>query len=142
MNGLPAIWFVLGPAALALIGVLGSQIVSAVSTLRMKRLELSYLRRVDAYEDFMRKAVVFAHDPINEDKYIEYLRAFEVALIHSSDEVAKALSSKQGLNVAAQCLRPTLDVHERFRLQSTVWFSAMEWVINAMRDDLRRVSRS
>ena len=141
MSGSLPIWLALLVALTGVMGALGSQLVSAFASLRMKRLELSYVRRASAYEDFMRKAASFAHDPSEEQKYVEYLLALEVALIHSSDDVAKALG-KQGINVVAQRLRVAEDFKERQGIQVRDWYDAMKSVINAMRDDLRRVSRS
>jgi hypothetical protein len=50
------------------LGALGSQLISAWANLRMKKMELLYSRKADAYQAFVIKAGTFAHDPWNEDK--------------------------------------------------------------------------
>jgi len=103
-------------------------------------MELSYGRKADAYRDFVIKAGTFAHDPWNEEKYIQYLHSYLGALIVSSDDVKQALDGPTGVSVNAQRLRKDRDFDSMYKKQATIWYEAMEAATAAMRRDLQSLS--
>jgi hypothetical protein len=130
----------LSSSLLVLLGVLGSQLISAWTNFRMKKMELLYSRKADAYRDFVIKAGTFAHDPWIEDKYLDYLNSYLTALTVSSDKVEQALNGTTGVSVNAQRLRYR-NYDERSRIRSGDWFNAMEIATKAIQDDLQRLAR-
>jgi hypothetical protein len=125
----------------ALFGALGSQVISAVTNLKAKRMELAYVRKADTYRDFMMKAGTFGHDPWNEEKYVQYLHAYLAAQIIASDSVYKALTAHGGVNSSAQQLRTERNYDAMFKVQGGSWRVAMENVTQAMREDLQSLSK-
>jgi len=134
------VWVTIAVGLLVLLGAWGSQIIIAVANLRTKRMELSYGRKADAYRDFVIKAGTFAHDPWNEEKYIQYLHSYLGALIVSSDDVKQALDGPTGVSVNAQRLRKDRDFDSMYKKQATIWYEAMEAATAAMRRDLQSLS--
>ncbi len=135
------IWVSLAIGVLVLLGALGSQLISAIATLKTKKIELSYGRKADAYRDFMIKAGTFGHDPWNEEKYLQYLHSYLAALIIASDDVNETLNGKTGVSVNAQRLRVNRNYDSMSAIQSTSWYNAMEAATVAMRDDLQQLSK-
>lgn len=137
----------LSSSLLVLLGVLGSQLISAWASFRMKKMELLYSRKADAYRDFVINAGTFAHDPWNEDKYLDYLNSYLTALTVASDEVERALNGKTGVSVNAQRLRSTQrlrtdrDFNEMTAVRVGSWYDAMEAATKAIRDDLQRLAK-
>jgi hypothetical protein len=136
-----AIAVTLGSSLFVLLGALGSQLINAWANFRMKKLELLYGRKADAYQNFVIKAGTFAHDPWNEDKYLDYLNAYLTALTISSDEVEQALNGKDGVSVNAQRLRHRRDFNDMTAIRVGSWYNAMEVASKAIRFDLQRLAK-
>src|SRR5437899_298614 len=100
-NSLP-VWLLIMLALLPLLGALANQLVVLYSNLKTKRMELVWARRADAYKELAMKAGVFSRDPTNEDKYEDFLQAYNVAFMLCSSDVASALAGRDGISVAAQ----------------------------------------
>lgn len=126
---------------LALLGALGSQIISAFANLRMKRLELAYARKADAYKDFLLKTSTFVLDPWDEEKYVQYLCSYNVVLVVASDAVHEVLKGSNGVNMSAQRLRGSKNQEEMVTVKITTWSDSMEAVTRAMREDLQSLSK-
>lgn len=104
-------------------------------------MELSYGRKADAYRDFMIKAGTFAHDPWNEEKYVQFLHAYLAVQIISSEEVRQILTSDEGVNHNAQRMRVDRDLLSMGRISRESWSKSMEAITIAMRDDLQKLSK-
>lgn len=130
----------LASSLFVLLGALGSQLIAARANFRMKKLELLYGRKADAYRDLVINAGTFAHDPWNEDKYLAYLNSYLTALTVASDEVAETLDGRTGVSVNAQRLR-SRDYDEMSRVRMGPWYTAMETATKAIRDDLQRLAK-
>ena len=126
----------------ALLGALGSQAIAALANLRAKRMELSYGHKADAYRDFMIKAGTFAHDPWNEEKYVQFLHAYLAVQIVSSEDVRQILTGDEGVNHCAQRMRVERDLLSMGRISSGPWTKSMESLTIAMRDDLQKLSKN
>jgi hypothetical protein len=125
-----------------LLGGLGAQLISAHATLKLKKLEILYGRKADAYRDLLIKAGIFAHDPVNDEKYLAYLSAYHTALIVASEDVEEALNGKVGVSVNAQRLRTTRNnVDEMVRIQSGQWYDAMKAATKAIQTDLQHLAK-
>jgi hypothetical protein len=131
----------LASSLFVLLGALGSQIINAWANFRMKKLELLYIRKADAYQSFVIKAGTFAHDPWNEDKYLDYLNSYLAALTVASVEVEQALNGKDGVSVNAQRLRTNRDFNGMTAIRVGSWYSAMEVASKAIRSDLQRLTK-
>jgi hypothetical protein len=125
----------------ALLGALGGQLISGRANFRMKKLELLYGRKADAYRDLLVNAGTFAHDPWNEEKYLAYLTSYLTALTVASHEVEHALNGKTGVSVTAQRLRTNRNYDEMIKVQSGPWYNAMKTASKAIQDDLQRLAR-
>jgi hypothetical protein len=127
---------------LGIIGTLGgalmSQWISARSALRVKKIELVYARKVDAYKLLFEKAGEFAADSKNHLKYLIFQSALHAAMIVASEEVSEALDDprKKGLQYSATLLRTADNENEIQRIQMREWYSSMEAVKNTMRADV------
>lgn len=124
----------------ALLGALGGQWISARASFRLKKLELLYARRADAYRDLIVSAGKFAHDPWNEEKYLVFLTSYLTALTVASNEVENTLSGKTGVSVTAQRLRVNRNYDEMVKIQSGPWYDAMKAATDAIQDDLQRLA--
>jgi hypothetical protein len=131
----------LASSLFVLLGALGSQLINARANLKMKRLELLYSRKADAYQDFVIKAGTFAHDPWNEDKYLGYLNSYLATLTVASNEVEQALNGKDGVSVNAQRLRTNRDFNAMTTIRVGSWYHAMEVASKAIQDDLQRLAK-
>ena len=136
-----AFWVALISGACALIGALGSQLVNALFGLKSKKLELLYKNKADTYRCLMEMAGEFALNPKNQEKYLRFLSAYEIALIFASDKVAEVLTGRTGLNVSAQRLRTAQDKYEMEGVQVKEWHDAVTALTQAMRDDLKHLSK-
>lgn len=134
-NSLP-LWAVI---VVAVVPLLISQAIAAFTTLKTKRMEVFYARKADAYMELITRIGVFARDPSNGNKYEEFLRTYNVALMLASEGVVDALAGREGLSVAAQRLRVAQSENELLGLQMRDWYDATERVITAMRTDLQRL---
>jgi|GEM_PF-4644657 hypothetical protein len=130
----------LASSLLLLLGALGSQLIAARANFKLKKLELLYSRKADAYRDLVINAGTFAHDPWNEDKYLAYLNSYLTALTVASDDVEAALNGRTGVSVNAQRLR-TRDYDEMSRVRMGSWYNAMETATKAIRDDLQSLAK-
>jgi len=74
-------------SVITLLAALGSQIITASANLKVKRMELLFKRKADAYVDFMIKAGIFAYKPEDEQRYVQYVHAYESAPLLASKEV-------------------------------------------------------
>ena len=131
---------VLASGIFSLLGALGSQLISAILSMKTKRLEMSYGRKADIYRDFVVKAGTFGHDPWDEKKYVQFLHSHLAVLLVASDEVKDALVSEKGVHNNAQLLRTNRDYGGMSAIQSGAWLDAMNKATNAMRDDLQSLS--
>ena len=138
------IWVAGVSASSALVGALGSQWLAARFGLRVKRLELEYLRKADAYREFVRSAAVLLHDPPSEGKYVPYLQSFLAARLVASPRVEAALNAENGVNRIVQRMRQEA-LHDKVKMfwtQSAPLDEAMERLVAAMREDLLKVSNA
>lgn len=131
----------LGSGLFALLGALGGQLISGRANFRMKKLELLYARKADAYRDLLVNAGTFSHEPMNDVKYLAYLNSYLIALTVASDEVEQTLNGKTGVSVNAQRLRISSNDAEMVKIQSGPWYDAMKTATKAIQDDLNRLAR-
>jgi hypothetical protein len=111
----------LASGILTLLGALGSQLISAILSMRTKRLEMSYGRKADIYRDFVVKAGTFGHDPWDEEKYVQFLHSYLAVLLVASDKVNDALVGEEGVHNSAQLLRTSRDYGGMSAIQSGSW---------------------
>lgn len=110
-------------AAAALCGALGNQWVAAKATLKTGRLELYVQAKASAYKALVERMGEFGCCPLDQEKYLTFLSAYETALIFASDErlLSPAFSlqtSHQGnpqLPTAARRFRSVAKVSRSFR---------------------------
>ena len=121
------------------VAALVSVVVTAVWTRSTKRLELVYVKKADAYRDFLEKASVTAHSSDANGQYPDYLRALHAARLVASRKVSHAMMDENNINHAIQMLRSgdQKDYSRREKIRSDVIQPAMERVILAMNADLR-----
>lgn len=127
----------------ALVGTLGSQCIAARNALKMKKIELVYGRKVDAYKLLLEKAGEFNAAPKDDQKYSIFQSALHAALIVASNEVSDALDNprKNSLQLNAINLRSADTEYDIQRIQVDAWYRAMEAVKNAMRADVGELFR-
>ena len=126
----------------ALLGSLGSQIINTRATLKTKRMELVYDRKLEAYTNFLEKAVTLAQEIGSEDKYLDLQRAFlTVATVASQDVYDVIAETKTGvvhLGRKAHTLNMKSDASGKQSHQS--YMEAVEALARAIRNDLREFS--
>ena len=91
--------------AIALIGSLGSQLISASASLKAKKMDMVYGRKAETYAELIKNAGAFCQDTTNDEKYNAFLYAYLATVIIASPKVLESLSSKEGLTNAAVRLR-------------------------------------
>jgi hypothetical protein len=124
----------------ALLGSLGSQVISAIASMKAKRMELVYSRKVEAYKDLIQKAVAFFDDATNADKFLEFHRTCLATITVASDEVFAALAyqDKGILGIAFKMRNPN-NQEEKKKLRASYETKLNELALG-MRKDLRRFS--
>jgi hypothetical protein len=130
----------LSSGVFALLGALGGQVINARATFKLKKLELLYSRKADAYRDLLINSGTFSHDPRNDAKFLAYLHSYLTALTVASDEVEKALNGKTGVSVNAQRLRIAHE-DKLIEVQSGPWYDAMAAATKAIQNDLQRLAK-
>ena len=131
-----ALWIALASGAIALIGSLGSQLISASANLKAKRMDLVYVRKADSYAELIQKAGAFCQDRTNEEKYNAFLYAYFATVTIASPEVLELLSSEDGLTNTAVRLRQAQG-KEQIQIAWECWMDLMNQVGKEMREDLR-----
>jgi len=91
-------------AAAALLGALGTQWLRARADMRMRKLDLVFARKADAYFALCSAIGEFALNPTEKEKYIGFLASVEQATLLASDEAKAEIDN---LCRAAQDLRNT-----------------------------------
>jgi hypothetical protein len=135
-----ALWIALASGIFALFGSLGSQLISAVVTLRTKRMEIVYSRKADSYRELMQKAGAFHGDPKSEKYYSEFIHAFFGVSIIASDAVLDALNKHCLIYPTSKTLHLSNDKNEIDKNRK-LWGDNIEESANQMRKDLRRFAR-
>ena len=148
MNTELGLWIAAASGIFALVGALGSQLISALANLKSKRIELVYIRRLDAYKDLIGKVVLFEKDSkdhenyshLLEEKYSHLFEAFLATIPIGSDAVIESLvGKKHGLIHIAKQITDTKDDVERSDLLDK-YHEALEYLASAIRQDLRTFS--
>ncbi len=137
----PTISIAIVSAASALIGALGNQYITARANIKAKQLDLSFSRKADAYKDLVFKSGTFAYESKNEAYYKDFLQAYLAVRIVASDNVNKVLLAPDGVHNCAQRLRTAPDYPSKETIKETIWYTSMEALIYAMRDDLHGISK-
>ncbi len=133
-------------AGAALLGALGSQLITGLIGLKSKRLELYFRAKGDAYTKVMDCLGDFALNPTSQTTYLKFLAATDAALLFASDEVLSALNDNQGINVNAGRLRQSAaaggvgGIPTVVHVQVTTWKDSVDRLTAAMRLDLRRTA--
>lgn len=85
----PEITLLIGLASglFALIGALGSQIITAYANLKAKRIELVYTRKLDAYKDVLQKCFALFREYEKKEKYDELNESIMLAATIASKEI-------------------------------------------------------
>src|SRR5437660_5510730 len=131
------IWTAVIAALSALFGALGGQFLAGRNSLKEKRLDLLFRSKLEAYERVLDLAGKFAMSPNDQDKYRDFLSAYERAFVVASPEVAAALTDSDGLNMNAQRVRGALQQRDRDALIVGSWFQCMQRLRTAMRADVQ-----
>jgi hypothetical protein len=136
-TGVLALAGVIITAAAALL----SQWIYGYFSLKHKRTELWFTRKVDSYQRLLNVAAVFAADPSKTENYLPFIGALDAATIVASPRVSDLLinPSADGLSVNAQRLRASETPEELKQIQVTKWYDAMKRVSEAMREDVAGV---
>ncbi len=122
----------------ALLGSLGSQIISAFANIRAKRMELVYSRKVDTYKEFIQKSVSFCDDAENEEKYLQFYNALLATVTVASDDVFKALAhAEMGPLQQAHKLRESSDEDEKVQYLQ-LYQKSIDHIALTMRRDLKK----
>ena len=136
-----AIWIAIASGCFALLGSLGSQLVSALANLKAKSMDLVYARKADTYREFMEKAGAFAHDIKNEEKYGQFYHIYYATLIIASNKVADTFRGENSVILIADKINQHNGTSEALEELNALWQKRITVVANAMRDDLGRFSR-
>lgn len=125
-------------ALAALSGAIFSQLISSRAALNVKRLEILFSRKVDAYSSLLERAGEFGADPKDQNKYLLLQSAIHAALIVASKGVASVLDANPriSLHMNANRLRMAEDQQEIQKYQINEWRVAMESVKTAMQSDI------
>lgn len=132
------IWVAVISGIIAVLGALGSQIVTAVFSFKEKRFGVYFEQKASAYKNLMDVIGIFALDPNNEEKYLMYLSALDTTTIFASDKVYNALVGHMGLNYQAQRLRQAPDVEDKETIRSVGWYECVKVLAQEMRTDLQK----
>jgi hypothetical protein len=89
----PSIVMPLITAGIALIGAFGGQIISTSAALKMKRLELAYGKKSQAYQAFLSDAFQFGFSP-NDETRSAYLKAYFSLKLIASSEISLMLDKR------------------------------------------------
>lgn len=131
----------LASAAIAASGALGSQLISALFNLKVKRLEIVFARKADTYKNLMEKAGAFANDTQNPERYLEFVHAYYATLIVASPSVLEAFKAQENItDITSRLQTIIVNADEQERLKKS-WLNAMNILAGAMREDLRKFSR-
>lgn len=137
----PALWLT---PLIATLGLLASQMITAHTTQKIKKLELAYARKADAYKELMQKTSVFCFSPLAENSYIDFLTAYYSCRIVTSKTVESVMAGSEGIATAAKNLHDSAlakDV-QGVKLNQDALNLVQQKCIVLMRDDLVAVSGS
>jgi hypothetical protein len=95
MNPDIAAYIAIASGLFALIGSLGSQLINSFANLKSKKFELIYLRKIDAYKELTKKAIMFRYNPTSEKIYYEFQEVFIETIPFASDEVYLMLAQTE-----------------------------------------------
>jgi hypothetical protein len=111
-----------------------SQYLTARMSLKTKKLELLFSKKVDLYAALLDAAGQFGAAP-DDAKYLIFQSRLHAALIVASEPVADALDDpkKNSLHMNAVRLRGSEDLQ---KIQMTAWYDSMETLKTAMRTDI------
>lgn len=127
----------------ALVGALGSQIITAYANLKAKRIELVYTRKVDAYKDLIQKCFAWSNDIGNNQRMVEFHQSILIASTVASDKVLGKLSFQNGgmLHIAKELFSGIEkgDKHVLAKNEQAL-FARMEEITDLIREDLRKFS--
>jgi hypothetical protein len=136
-----ALKIALASAAIAASGALGSQLISALFSLKVKRLEIVFARKADTYKNLMEKAGAFANDIQSPERYLEFIHAYYATLIIASPSVLQAFTAQENItDITSRLQTVIVNPDEQERLKKS-WLNAMNILANAMREDLRTFSK-
>ena len=121
-------------AGAALSGALGAQFIASVASHRMKRMELGFIRKADAYLHLAGAIGQFTFQPGELSEYVGFLGASEQAKLVASDDVIEAVDALLG---AAQRLRSAPPEQRGDPGWIRFWVREIHGVSDAMRRDLR-----
>ena len=122
---------------------LGSQAITARANLKSKRLELSYARKADAYQNYLVEVAHFIYQPQDEEKHRAYLKALMQAKLVASIEVYNALdgpldgAKEASIDFVIRHTQPHFD--ERFNMIGSPFYEKLKWLQELMRQDLNRL---
>jgi len=128
-------------AGLAAVATLGSQLITARANWKNKRLELTYARKTEAYQNFLTEVTQIVHDQrVEEEQYRAYLKVLSLARLVASPEVYKALGPL-ALDGAVQELRRVGlgDYNKRLQVVETILLNYLQDAQSTMRRDLDRL---
>lgn len=133
-----------GAGTIALIGALGSQAISARTTLKTKRLELAYGKKAQLYQNYLVEVARFLHDSEGEEKYRPYLEAYMAVRLIAPPKILSIINAKEGekgLHNYILMLRAYDKYSEKHNLISGPIFELVEKLQEAMREDLRNFTK-
>lgn len=136
-----AILIGLGAATIGMAGALLSQLINVLFNLKVKRMELVYARKADSYKNLMEKAGAFVNDSYNQERYIEFIHAYYATVIIASPSVLAAFEAQGNITEIISRFRVAADKADEYPELKESWLSAMNKLVNIMRDDLQRLSK-
>jgi hypothetical protein len=132
------------PAIIAAGAVLISQLINGHYSLKAKKTELLYNRKVDSYQNLINLTAAFASDPTKHEMYLPFAHALDGAKIVASDKVNGLLddlsSIAQRLRIAAEPENVAKEPGKFEGLRVKQWYDVMKTATNAMREDVGQVS--
>jgi hypothetical protein len=133
-----AILIAIASGVFALLGSLGSQIISATANIKAKRMELVYARRVESYKELIQKAHLLLENAENRECYADFHRAFLSTITVASEDVFTLLAKrKEGVLHIATRMNKAKNKDERDTLLKE-YRASIDNLAHAMRRDLGR----
>jgi hypothetical protein len=142
MIGESALWIALVSGGAALLGSLGSQIISALVSLKAKRMETVYSRKADSYKEFLQTAGAFWVTPHNDKSYAQFVHAYFATFLVASEQVRiNFYAEDQNVYDLATKMRHAAAESTEFEDAKRLLKIILQQSTERMREDLQKFAR-